>query len=108
MKEKILNWLVNGEVGESSKAMACAAIDLPSSGRYPHDPDDLNRCLLLLEQVPEMRGHMGKVAAMNKTWANLVERWDEIEQTFIQEVGLNWSHGRSAPKTYELMKSLRC
>lgn len=108
MKEKILHWLVTGRVGASSKAMACAAVDLPSSGCYPLDPDDLNRCLLLLEQVPEIREHMDKVAAMNKTWAALVERWEQIEQTFLEEVGLNWSHGNRAPKTYELMKSLRC
>lgn len=108
MKDKILNWFATGRVGASSKAMACAAADMPNDGSHPYDPDDLNRCLLLLEAVPEIRQHMNKIAGINDTWAKLVKRWDEVEQCFIDEVGLNWVKGRKASKTYELMKEIRC
>ena len=37
-------------------------------------------------------------------WAGLAERWDEIVATFLEEVGLNWTKGKSAPRTYALMK----
>ena len=58
MEKKILNWFATGKVGVSSKAMACAAAGLEQDktwfNNHPSDPDDLNRCLLLLEQVPEI------------------------------------------------------
>lgn len=107
MKDKILQWFATGRVGASSKAMAMSVLELPVDGSYPHDPDDLNRCLLLLEAVPEIRQHMNKVAAMNATWSKLVARWDEIEKCFLDEVGLNWSKGGRAKKTYDLMKEVR-
>ena len=106
MKDKILNWLGTGRVGASSKAMALAVLGIKNDGSHPYDPDDFNRCLLLLKAVPEIRQHMDKVAAMNKTWERLVERWEELELCFLAEVGLDWWKAKSAPKTYALMKSI--
>ena len=108
MKDKLLEWFATGRVGASSKAMACAAAGLPGDKSHPYDPDDFNRCLLLLEAVPEIRDCMDNVAGISGTWAKLVNRWDEVEQCFLDEVGLNWSKARSAPKTYELMKEIGC
>lgn len=108
MKDKILNWFATGRVGASSKAMALAAVEMPHDRSHPYDPDDLNRCLLLLDAVPEIRNHMDKVAAISDTWAKLVERWSEVEQCFLDEVGLNWTKGDRAPRTYELMKAIGC
>ncbi len=108
MKDEILNWFGTGRVGSSSKAMAIASIGSNNDGSHPYDPDDLNRCLLLLEAVPEIRQHMDKLAAINETWGKLIGRWDEVEQCFIDEVGLSWTKGRSAPKTYKLMKDIGC
>jgi hypothetical protein len=71
MKDKILDWFATGRVGASSQAMACAAAGLPSDKSHPCDPDDLNRCLLLLEAVPEIRNKMDKVAAISDTWGKL-------------------------------------
>ena len=108
MKDKILEWFATGRVGASSKAMACAAAGLPGDKSHPYDPDDLNRCLLLLEAVPEIRDCMDKVAEISGTWAKLVTRWDEVEKCFLDEVGLNWCKANSASKTYELMKQIGC
>jgi hypothetical protein len=108
MKDKILDWFAAGRVGASSRAMACAAADLPHDKSHPYDPGDLNRCLLLLEAVPEIRNQMDKIAAISDTWGKLVARWDEVEQCFLDEVGLNWRKANSAPKTYELMKQIGC
>jgi len=106
IKSKVLNWLATGRVGSSSKAMAMAACGLRNDGSYPSDPDDLNRCLLLLEAVPEVREHFDKIAAVGVVWGRLVARWDEIEQSFLDEVGLNWSKAQSGGKTYYLMKEV--
>ena len=104
MREQILQWLMNGRVGASSKAMATHLCGLRCDGSYPLDPGDLNRCLLFLQDVPEARAELPKMATVNKVWAALVERWSEIEAMFLAEVGLDWCKAESAPKTYKLMQ----
>lgn len=108
MKEKILNWFCTGEVGASSKAMAQCFAGVKGGYSHPYDPDDLNRCLLFLEAVPEAREHMDKLRELSSTWVKLVERWAEVEASFLDEVGRDWCKARSAPKTYELMKAVGC
>jgi len=108
MKDKILNWFATGRVGQSSKAMAFCIAGLDGPKSHPYDPDDLNRCLLFLDAVPEARKHMDKLRELSPTWAKLVERWAEIEASFLDEVGLDWCKARSAPKTYDLMKAIGC
>lgn len=104
IQTKVLNWIATGRVGASSKAMAMTACGLPSDKSYPLDPDDLNRCLLLLEAVPEVRDHFPQIADLGEVWGRLIASWDVIEATFIDEVGLNWCKGDRAPNTYALMK----
>src|SRR5690606_2782385 len=106
IQTKVLSWIATGRVGASSKAMAMAACGLPSDGSYPHDPDDLNRCLLMLEAVPEERARFDKIAALSVVWSRLIARWSEIEAAFLDEAGRNWSKARSAPRTYQLMKEV--
>lgn len=107
IQTKVLNWIATGRVGASSKAMAMAACGLPNDGSYPHDPDDLNRCLLLLESVPDVRDHFEKIAALGVVWERLIGRWADIEASFLDEVGLNWSKAQAAPKTYALMRDVK-
>lgn len=103
-------WIVRGSTGLSSERIWAHMTGTVTEGRttnYPHDPDDLNRCLLLLEAVPEWKARMGEMAAHGPVWAALAARWDEIAQCFIDEVGLNWSKGNRASKTYDLMKQVK-
>ena len=106
MKEKVLVWLGTGQVGASSKAMALHLCGAPCDGSYPYDPDDLNRCLLFLDAVPEARAMLPRMATLNKKWASLVARWDEIEASFLDEVGRDWCKAQRAPKTYRLMREV--
>ena len=111
IQSKVLNWIATGmiatgRVGASSKAMALAACGLPSDGYYPTDPSDFNRCLLMLEAVPEVREHFDKIAALGVVWERLISRWDEIESCFLEEVGHNWCKASAAPETYDLMKQV--
>lgn len=111
LKESIQRWFIQGQVGVSSRAMASAIIDVPLTGNdkhhnHPHDPDDLNRCLLFLEAVPEAREHLDKVRKLSPEWDRLIENWEKIEKTFLDEVGLNWCNGSIATQTYNLMQSI--
>lgn len=108
MRDKILAWFATGQVGASSKAMALAIGGYPFDGSYPYDPADFNRCLLFLQAVPESREHMDVLRIINPTWSRLVDNWDVLEATFLEEVGLNWSKGQRLParKTYDLMHEI--
>ena len=106
LMEKVLAWFATGRVGESSKFMATYLTIGVGNGAYPHDPDDLNRCLLLLKAAPELRDHLPKMASANKQWKELVENWDSLERSFLNEVGLNWCNGSRATITYKAMKQM--
>jgi hypothetical protein len=105
MKGNILAWFSTGEVGLSSAAMATRIAGISGGGKnHPHDPDDLNRCLLFLAAVPEARQHMDKLRSLSPVWSRLVDRWDEIEDMFLDEVGFGWEQrGKPATETYRLM-----
>lgn len=109
-QEAVINWIANGEVGVSSKCMAMwlafGKLTKDAFDCYPHDPDDMDRCLKLLHHAPGLRERLPKMAEVNKTWAALVARWDEIEAMQMDEIGLNWTKARRAPKTHALMREV--
>ncbi|MOA35671.1 hypothetical protein D3C78_1571400 [compost metagenome] len=91
----------------SSKAIWSHMTGTPSEEGYshPHDPDDLNRCLLLLDLIPEWKPRMSEMAGHSPQWAALASQWEVITETFLGEAGLDWVNGKSAPNTYALMKT---
>lgn len=106
----LIQWLANGSRGISSNSIVQHLTGLQTL-RYsridiPHDPDDLDRCLRLLEAVPLLRPLLPQMATASPLWAALIERWDEIEACHLEEVGLRWTKAMSAPKTYDLMRSV--
>lgn len=110
-QRKVIRWLANGEVGLSSKQLAMWTAFGERTDRgfgidYPKDPDDFDRCLKFLEAVPEARVELYRMAELSPVWKALVEHWDEIEKCQLDEIGLNWTKARSAPKTYALMQSI--
>lgn len=103
-------WLRSGERGISSNAIFDHLTGLPVRGGWspwtPSDPDDLRRCRLLLEAVPEFRSGLPRMAEVSAGWAALVARWDELCATMDAE-SPNWREGRgSAPRTYALMQEI--
>ena len=107
-QKQVVKWLATGRVGMSSKCMAMwLAFGEHTEDRFcPADPDDLDRCLKLLDKAPGLRPLIPKMAEVSKDWAALVPRWDEVEASHLAEVGLGWTKARAAPKTYELMASI--
>jgi hypothetical protein len=107
-QQQVIDWLANGSVGCSSKCMAMwLAFDQITQDRFcPADPDDLDRCLRLLDRAPGLRPQLPRMADVSKEWARLMARWDEVEASHLAEVGLGWTKASRAPKTYDLMASI--
>lgn len=105
-----IQWLANGEVGESSRciAMWLAFGTKVDGARYsiPHDPDDMDRCIKLLCCVPGLRPLLPQMAELGPGWTAMVAHWDEIEALQMEEIGIGWTKARRAPKTYERMKQV--
>lgn len=109
----LMRWLATGARGSSSNALVAFLADMPNEvdafdrKAHPLDPDDLNRCRKLLEQVPSLqtpfRERAGKISAV---WGLLVPAWDELCSMMDAEAP-EWREGRgSAPKTFKRMDEL--
>lgn len=103
-------WLATGKRGLSSEAMFSHLLGVQlwdcerNRTAYPHDPDDMRRCRLLIEAVPEVERRFKQMADLSPKWAALVAAWDEICEMMDAE-SPEWSQGRgSAPGTYAKMK----
>ena len=112
MKDKILDWLANGETGISSKTIAykMAGIKLDRMWlSHPSDPGDFKRCLKLVNLIPDIRPRLGEMRSVSKEWDALIEHWKEVEDCFMDEVA-EWLTDefsqKRATKTYDLMKKI--
>ncbi len=101
----VLQWMAGEDTGMSSKAIATHMAGVGSDGSYPHDPADLGRCLRLLERFPEWKARMPEMASYGKIWRTYADNWSDLEKSMADEVGIDWSKGREARKTYALMRS---
>jgi hypothetical protein len=80
--ERLSVWLNMHDHGASSRCIADVMCGHPSTGCYPHGPDNFGRCHRLLQLYPEWRARLGEMAAVNNGWAALVARWDEIAAAY--------------------------
>lgn len=106
LSEQAADWLLRGEQGASSKAMfsVLAGFSIGDKFAYPLDPSDLRRCRLLLDGVPELVPRIGEMSKVNREWAALIARWDEICRMMDEETP-EWRDAKGgAPKTYAIMK----
>lgn len=104
-------WWEIGERGASSECMARIAggsnvTDRHGFINYPHDPDDLNRCIKLVKVAPEVRKAFPEIAAAHPCWKVIIEHWDELVKMFHEEAGEDWSKRVAAGKTYDRMQRL--
>jgi hypothetical protein len=109
----LVEWLANGERGISSNAIvtciggvnAMQGFGLAHS--HPRDPDDLRRCRLLLEQVPNLGKNFHAMSTLSHEWGRLVSHWQEICDLMDEEAP-DWrtGHRGRAPRTYRLMQHL--
>ncbi len=102
-------WVARGEHGLSSFAIWAHMVGAAHGARmsYPLDPSDLNRCLKLIALVPEWKSRISEMGEHGGKWKALANNWEDLEDCFIAEAGVNWSKASSAPKTYKMMKDLQ-
>lgn len=80
---ELQQWLKSVNLGASAQSIAAHLAGFGNQmGSYPHDAGDFGRCEWLLNEAPELRPDMHRMAEVNAYWAALVPRWDEICQTF--------------------------
>lgn len=111
--ELLREWVAFGERGASSAAIVQWLTGWPvciggCEAAYPVDPDDLVRCLMLLEHVPALRREFPRMAELSAEWAALVERWDHLAAILESEVP-RWRErprGATAPGTYAVMRAI--
>ncbi|MBA3589686.1 hypothetical protein [Methylibium sp.] len=108
--DNLIAWLANGQRGVSSDtivqhltSIVCLTDEEPA---HPHDPDDLDRCLILLDRVPLLKLQLHGMRTCSPVWDALIDRWDEIEASHLDEVGLGWTKGHRAPRTFALMREV--
>lgn len=108
MDRNVVEWLASGDTGISSETIAFWLSDKVRHkwAHPPADPSDLGRCLRLLDRCPQLADRFNEMAEIGGEWPTFVERWDEMAASMIEEVGIDWSKGQSAPKTYALMKNV--
>jgi hypothetical protein len=106
-RQKALEWIVGDDTGISSETIWATMMGVKRSYRsHPHDPSDIGRCFRLLKLVPSWRRRLSEMRRVSPAWRALVKHWDELERMMDEEVGIDWSKGRSAPKTYERMQQI--
>ncbi len=108
MSKRVATWLGSDDTGVSSETIA---LWLGFGVRRTHssppsDPADLGRCLRLLKACPHLKPRFHKMADLDNFWPTYVRRWDEMATSMADEVGIDWSKGRRAERTYELMKQV--
>ncbi|NTU56304.1 MAG: hypothetical protein HGA79_08650 [Anaerolineales bacterium] len=96
----VINWLRTGERGLSSNAMCqyiyCFKI---SAGKdYPHDPDDLGRCLKFLAAIGRPDAYE-VMADVSPEWSALVNIWPSLVRRFNAELPSG-----KCPETYHMMR----
>lgn len=74
----LAGWLSSRKTGASSVCIARHLMGGETDGSYPHDAGDFDRCEGLLDAVPGLRKRLPEMAAVNRYWAALVPRWEEI------------------------------
>jgi len=72
--KKVIAWYAGGDTGLSSEAMAARLSGQPCRRDYPRDPDDLGRCVRLLDAIPELRSELFMMVGVCKEWERLIKK----------------------------------
>lgn len=81
-QQKLIDWLLFGDVGASSKALVTAALGRPTSNYLPDDAGDFARCVQLFEAVPELWKAAGVIIANVPKLAALFAHWPTLSATY--------------------------
>lgn len=99
-------WLAEGEVGTSSKTITwfmLGQIERYPDVAAPSDLDDVRRCLILLDRVPEWAERMPEMVSLPQ-WERLASAWATIADAYLAECP---NLDRLAPRAQELLNATR-
>ena len=110
LERAVLDWTYTAKTGLSSEAIAYTAVKGTPHNlfNHPHDPDDLRRCLLLIERIPATAKALPTLAEASPFWDAIAGAWDTLSASLREEWSADlsnpeWQH---AAKTYEAMRAL--
>ena len=95
VRDRLLNWALNGQTDQSSLAIARALLygatdewqPFPNESiTFPREPINLQCCVLLIEAVPEARDAFPILSASSQHWAELIADWDALTASLRQEL----------------------
>lgn len=97
-------WIVEGEVGVSSKTIWAVMMGVAKTTRQcrsfdydtPKDPDDFKRCHKLILTVPQWRGRLPEVASVFPKWIPFIRGWDKLE-AMLRDWQINVAMYRKLP-----------
>ena len=80
----LTDWLGSDDVGMSSKFMASVLTgQFKAEFAIPYDPDDLGRCIRMIQAIPELKDQIHLMCSHGTMWtavANNWERWSDMYQ----------------------------
>ena len=105
--QRVIAWLIGDDTGMSSMVICAHMCGVEPTDAYfaPSDPDDLGRCLRLLEKFPDWKPRIHELAKYGPAWEARVNHWDYLAVMMADEVGIDWSKGNVAHRTYDAMKA---
>lgn len=84
IEDRAHEWLAGRSTGASARAIHDKMterddpITKPSTS-HPHDIGDFNRCLKLLEIIPEWRDRLCEMQSVNRYWQVFSDNWNAFE-----------------------------
>ena len=81
-------WLLEGDVGSSSKSLCAIYLGSQSNNiSYPLDYGDFNRCMEFLKLLNpnDIVWVLGIAAERDKTWAGIKENWAEFDKWYSED-----------------------
>jgi hypothetical protein len=100
-----MEWLMSGDTGISSKTILSAMTGTKMTGGFgpdiPGDFSDFGRCYRLLQNFPEWRANIQKVAEVYPKWGPLVREWGRLESAYESDL-----RKETKSACYDLLRSL--
>lgn len=94
LSDAAARWLATGYRGTSSNTIFTHLTGVSALGDWragpPLDADDVQRCCLLLEQVPELQLEFPRMAEASPEWAALVADWPAIRDAVARGDKPGW------------------
>ena len=114
-ERELVEWLINGNTGVSSLALAARVLGIRKIGmsNHPYDAADLNRCLEVekivgvrktRKAIRELIADPSVKEGVRTRWANLYKRWADLRRLLDEE--LDQDPPRCAPRTNDLMHEI--